>query len=318
MELEDLQTFVEIADSGGISSAARRLGVAKSVVSRRLFRLEANLGVQLLARTTRGAALTEAGVTFRDHAARVCAEIDTAREGMSPNGDLRGLLRVAAPSSFGPRHFAPALAEMAVHHPLLQVHTRYSDRYVDLVGEGFDCGIRVGYPPDSNLVARRIGSFSVRLFASPDYIREHGAPETPEDILKHQAVMTGTESWKFGDGKRTIPVHPQGRFKADSIIAIAEATVGRIGIAALPDVIAESYVASRRLVPIMAGYSLPSAGIFVVRPPGQHLARKVRVLIELIVQKFDRSHARSDANASTSASDPGRPYATPPRRSALP
>lgn len=177
MELEDLRTFVEVADSGGVSAAARRLGVAKSIVSRRLFRLEADLGTQLLARTTRGAALTEAGVTFRDHAARVCAEIDTAREEMSPDGDLHGLLRVAVPSSFGPTYFAPALAELAARHPSLQIHTRYSDRYVDLVGEGFDCGIRVGYLPDSNLVARRIGSFSVGLFASPDYVKEHGAPE---------------------------------------------------------------------------------------------------------------------------------------------
>jgi DNA-binding transcriptional LysR family regulator len=299
MELEDLQTFVEVADSGGVSSAARRLGVAKSVVSRRLFRLESDLGVQLLARTTRGAALTEAGITFRDHAVRVCAEIDTAREEMSPDGDLRGLLRVAAPSSFGPTHFAPALAELAVRHPLLQVHTRYNDRYVDLVGEGFDCGIRVGYLPDSNLVARRIGSFSVRLFASPGYVRARGAPETPEQILQHQAVMIGTESWKFGDGKRTTPVHPQGRFKADSVIAIAEATAARIGIAALPDVIAESYVASGRLVPIMTGSKLPPVGIFLVRPPGQHLARKVRVLIEMLMEKFDPGRTHGDGNAGS-------------------
>jgi DNA-binding transcriptional LysR family regulator len=285
MELEDLQTFVEVADSGGVSAAARRLGVAKSVVSRRLFRLEADLGVQLLARTTRGAALTEAGVTFRDHAARVCAEIDTAREEMSPNGDLRGLLRVAAPSSFG-SHFAPALAELARAHPRLHIHTRFSDRYVDLIGEGFDCGIRVGYLPDSNLVARRIGAFSVHLFASPNYVSEHGAPETPDDVPRHQAVMIGTESWKFGEGKNTIPVHPQGRFKADSAIAIAEAVAAGVGIAALPDIIAESYVASGKLAPIMTRYTLPAVGIFAVRPPGQHLARKVRVLIDLLVDRF--------------------------------
>src|SRR6188472_4678748 len=97
LDIEDLQTFVAVADAGGVSPAARRLGVSKSIVSRRLFRLEAELGVQLLARTTRGAALTEAGVTFREHAARVCAEIDVARETILPAGDLRGRLRIAAP-----------------------------------------------------------------------------------------------------------------------------------------------------------------------------------------------------------------------------
>ena len=105
LDIEDLQTFVEVADAGGVSSAARRLGVSKSIVSRRLFRLEAELGVQLLARTTRGAALTEAGVTFRDHAARVCAEIDIARETILPAGDLRGRLRIAAPLILRPDAF---------------------------------------------------------------------------------------------------------------------------------------------------------------------------------------------------------------------
>src|SRR3954452_18477657 len=103
--LEDLQAFIEVADAGGVSPAALRLGVSKSIVSRRLFRLEAELGVQLLARTTRGAALTEAGATFRDYAARVSAEIDVAREAILPAGDLRGRLRVAVPLSFGPTYF---------------------------------------------------------------------------------------------------------------------------------------------------------------------------------------------------------------------
>src|SRR5579863_413348 len=163
MDLEDVRTFVEVADAGGVSPAARRLGVSKSIVSRRLFRLEAALGVQLLARTTRGAALTEAGATFRDHAARVCAEIDTARESILPTGDLRGQLRVATPLSFGTTHLAPVLAQLARRNPLLHVRVSYSDRFVDIVGEGFDCAIRVGYLGDSNLIARRIGPISGRL-----------------------------------------------------------------------------------------------------------------------------------------------------------
>jgi DNA-binding transcriptional LysR family regulator len=121
LDIEDLETFIEVADAGGVSSAARRLGVSKSIVSRRLVRLEAELGVQLLARTTRGAALTEAGVTFRDHAARACAEIDSARETILPAGDLRGRLRIAAPLSFGATHLAPVLAQLARRHRVLQL-----------------------------------------------------------------------------------------------------------------------------------------------------------------------------------------------------
>src|SRR6267378_4849013 len=241
LDLDDLRTFVEVADSGGVSPAARRLGVSKSIVSRRLFRLETELGVQLLARTTRGAALTEAGVTFREHAARVCAEIDTALETIMPAGELRGRLRIAAPLSLGPTHLAPVFAEMARRHPLLYVHASYSDRFVDIIGEGFDCAIRVGYLSDSNLIARRIGPVHGKLVASPAYIREHGAPETPDELLAHQALMQGTETWQFLDGDKTISVHPQGQFKADNGTALATAAVAGLGIAWLPEHLIKGY-----------------------------------------------------------------------------
>ncbi len=286
MDLEDLRTFVDVADAGGVSSAARRLGVSKSIVSRRLFRLEAELGVQLLARTTRGAALTEAGVTFREHAARVCAEIDIALETIMPTGELRGRLRLAAPLSLGPTHLAPVFAEMAQRHPLLHIHTSYSDRFVDIIGEGFDCAIRVGYLNDSNLMARRVGPVHGKLVASPAYIREHGAPETPDELLAHQALMQGTETWQFLDGDKMISVHPQGQFKADNGTALAAAAVAGLGIAWLPDRLIAGNLDSGALVQVMTRYPVPTGGLFVVRPPGQHSTRKVRVLTELLIEHF--------------------------------
>jgi DNA-binding transcriptional LysR family regulator len=286
LDLEDLQTFVEVADAGGVSAAARRLGVSKSIVSRRLVRVEEELGIQLLARTTRGAALTEAGVTFRNHAARVCAEIDLARETILPAGELRGRLRVAAPLSFGPSHLAPVLAQLAQRHPRLQVHTSYNDRFVDLVGEGFDCAIRVGHLSDSNLIARRIGPIYGTLVASPEYVREHGAPETPDQLLAHQCLAQGTETWHFVDGDKTIAVRPQGRFQADNGMALAAAAVAGLGIAALPDFLTEKELASGALVALMKNHPLPEAGLFIVRPPGHYPARKVRVLTELLIEHF--------------------------------
>ncbi|MBU3078742.1 LysR family transcriptional regulator [Sphingomonas quercus] len=285
MEIEDLRMFVEVADAGGINSAARRLGLAKSIVSRRLLRLEQELGAELLARTTRGAVLTEAGISFRDQAADICAKIDAAREEMSPNGDLRGLLRIAGPASVG-TFFAPALADFARRYPALNVHTRFSDQYVDLAAEGFDCAIRVGYMPDSNLIARKIGSLPMRLYASPDYIVANGAPEYPGDILKHSAVTAGTASWVFSDGDQSFTVHPQGRFKADNAYVLAEAAAAGLGVLAMGEMIAGPYVDAGKLVPIMTGFTLPDVGIFVVRAPGQHVPRKVRVLIDLLTEKF--------------------------------
>lgn len=284
MDTEDLSIFVEIADAGGVSAAARRLGVSKSIVSRRLMRLEEELGVQLVARNTRGAALTEAGNAFRDHAARVGAELEAAREAVVPNGELRGRLRVAVPLSFGPTHFAPMLAEMARRHPQLHVHSVYGDRFVDLITEGFDCAIRVGYLQDSNLIARRIGPISGKLVASPSYIEAHGAPDTPSDLAAHQALMQGTEAWQFMDGDKVMTVKPQGRFKADNANALAAAAAAGLGVAWIPDCVTHEYIASGTLVPIMTRYPPPTAGAYVVRPPGQHPARKVRILTELLIE----------------------------------
>jgi DNA-binding transcriptional LysR family regulator len=285
-DLADLETFVAVADAGGVSPAARRLGLPKSIVSRRLARLESELGAVLLTRTTRGAALTEAGATFREHAARVCAEMETARDSIAPEGDVRGLLRVSAPLSFGPTHIAPVLAELARRHPHLQVHASYTDRKVDLVAEGFDVAIRLGYLSDSSLIARRIRSFRGRLVASPAYLAAHGTPTTPEDVANHAALMQGTETWQLKDGDRVRTVHPHGRFKADNGQALVSAALAGLGIAALPDFLIDEHLASGALVPVLVGFPPPEGGLYVVRPTGAHAPRKVRVLAEIMIEKF--------------------------------
>ncbi|WP_244922248.1 substrate binding domain-containing protein [Oceanibaculum indicum] len=188
------------------------------------------------------------------------------------------------PLSFGPTHFAPVLAEMAHRHPRLHIHSAYSDRFVDLIAEGFDCAIRVGYLQDSNLIAKRIGPIHGKLVASPDYIEKNGAPQTPDELASHQALMQGTESWQFQDGNRIVTVQPQGRFKADNATALAGAAAAGLGIAWLPDCIIHDYVSAGALVPIMTRYPPPPAGAYVVRPPGQHPARKIRVLTEMLIK----------------------------------
>ncbi|MBY3226039.1 LysR family transcriptional regulator [Rhizobium laguerreae] len=286
MELEDLRIFVEVADAGGVSSAALRLGISKSMVSRRITRLEAELGAQLFARTTRGIALTEAGFTFRDYAARVSADLDVVRETILPAGELRGRMRVAAPLSFGPTYFAPLLSQMASRHPQLQILSSYTDRFVDLVGEGFDCAIRLGHLPDSNLVARRIGPIFGKLVASPAYIEAHGAPETPDEIVNHQVVMRDAEKWQFMDGDEIVTVRPQGRFIADNALSLVVAALDGLGVAYLPEPLVADHICSGALVPIMTRHPIPPAGIFVVRPPGQYPSRKVRTLAEMLIEQF--------------------------------
>lgn len=289
MNIEELRTFVEVADTGGVTSAARRLGLSKSIVSRRLARLEADLGVQLLARTTRGAALTEAGITFRDHAAKICAEIDIAQETILPAGGLRGLLRVTAPLTFGSTHFAPVLAALAQQHPELNVHACYTDQFVDLIAEGFDCGIRCGCLSDPSLLASRVGPMSAMYVASPAYIEKHGSPETPDEMTTHQALMQGNEVWPAMDGDKLIEIKPNSRFKGDNGIALVPAALAGLGIAGLPVPAIEEHLASGALVPVMTRYPVPEQGIYVTCPPSKHPPRKVRVLTEMLIERFGSS-----------------------------
>ena len=288
-DLEMLRTFVEVADAGGVSAAARRLGLPKSIVSRRLQRLELDLGAQLLARTTRGASLTEAGANLREHAVRAIAELEAAREAVSPEGDVRGRLRIAAPLSFGATHLAPALAELASRHPRLHIHTSYSDQYVDLVGEGFDVGIRVGFLADSNLIGRKIAPLCGMCVASPAYLSAHGTPSTPQDLVQHECLLQGNETWRFIVNGKAVSIRPQGRFKADNGSALLAAALANLGIAALPDFLADGPIAAGTLIPILTDFPSPEAGIYVVRPPGSAAPRKVRALIDILIEGFGKN-----------------------------
>ena len=289
-DLQDLGTFVEVADAGGVTAAARRLGLSKSIVSRRLVNLEEKLGVQLLSRTTRGSALTEVGTTFREYAIRIIGELDAAREAITPEGALRGLLRITAPLSGGPELVAPILAELARRHPLLHIHTAYNDRFVDLVAEGFDAAIRTGFLPDSSLVARRIRPMSGKLVASPAYLAAHGAPQTPDELIEHECLLQGTMPWPFIDHGKTITVHPRGRFKADNAEALLSAALAGLGVAALPDFLIEAHIASGALLPLLTDYPPPEPGIYVVRPPGDFPPRKVRALIDIMLEYSGETH----------------------------
>lgn len=285
-DLEDLRIFVEVADAGGVTPAARRLGLSKSMVSRSLTRLEQELGAQLLSRSTRGASLTEAGGAFREHALRIGAELDAAREAISPHGELRGRLRISAPLSGGASFLAPALAELARRNPCLQMHTTYTDRFVDLVGEGFDAAIWAGYLPDSSLVARKIAPMRGSFVASPAYIAAHGAPQVPEDMLHHEALMLGNEPWRFVRDGKPVTVSVKGRFKANSGEALVVAALAGVGIGMEPAPLIEAHLASGALVEVLADYRPDEAGLYVLRPPGEFVPRKVRALVEIMVELF--------------------------------
>lgn len=166
------------------------------------------------------------------------------------------------------------------------MHACYSDRHVDLVAEGYDCAIRLGYRPDSNLIARRVGPIFGKLVASADYVATHGVPDHPGQLPLHECLMQGTESWQFMDADEVMVVRPRGRFKGDNGTALVAAALAGLGVAMLPEGLVSEHLASGALLPLMERYPVRPAGMFVVRPPTPHPARKVRVLTEMLIACF--------------------------------
>lgn len=286
-DLDDIRTFVEIVETGSLTRAGGRLHLSKSVVSRRLARLEAELGMPLVARSTRGLSLTEAGSDFRPYAERMVAEMQSARDALSRQGEATGRLRLSAPLSFGNTHLAPVIVELALRNPRLAVDTGYSDRHVDLVGEGYDAAVRLGTLSDSSLIARRIASVRARLVASPAYLARAGVPRAPEDLAGHETIPHQDQTWIFvRDGRRST-FRPRGRFTTDSGEAELAAVVAGLGLSVMPDFLAGPAIGRGELVTLLDAWEIPAAGLYVVRPPpAEPMPLKVRVLIELMVATF--------------------------------
>ena len=287
--LEDIRAFVAIGEAGGLAAAGRRLSLTKSVMSRRLARLEADIGVRLLARNSRGVSLTEGGATYLEYASRIIAESDAADEALAPAGELRGRLRIAAPLS-AVDLLGPLLAEFAVQHSHLEMQVSYSDKITDVVGEGFDAAVRGGFLSDSTLLARRLTAFEGRLVASPGYLARRGAPRSLAELMDHDAVLLGNEAWPLRDGDTTTTLRPRGRFKADSGHALVAATEAGLGIALLPAFLTTNAIAAGRLVTLLPDHPMPPAGFFLVRPPGGRAPRKVSLLADFLTERLPHSN----------------------------
>jgi DNA-binding transcriptional LysR family regulator len=288
IDLEDVRAFIEVAEQQGLARAGRNLAISTSMISRRLDRLEAELGARLFTRTTRGVALTEAGINFRPYADRVIADLEAARDAVTADaGEITGALRLSAPLSFGTMHLAPVLAELAARHPRLSIDTDYSDRIVNLIGERFDAAVRIGALPDSSLIARKIAPIHAAVVAAPAYLARAGEPKTLKDLEGHDAVVQQGAAWKLGEEGRDASTRMKVRFRANSGEAVAIAAEAGLGIAALPTFLTGRAIAEGRLIRILPGVKFPDLGLYVVRaPPAGHTPGKIRALTELMLEKF--------------------------------
>lgn len=291
-QLGAMAVFARVIEAESFSSAARELGLSKSAVSKQIARLEDELGVRLLNRTTRRLSLTEAGTAFYEGCRRVVAEAEAAELAVTQLAAApRGRLKVNAPMSFGVREVGPALPEFMACYPELSVELVLNDRVVDLVEEGFDIAVRIARLGDSSLIARRLAPCRHVLCAAPDYLAVRGTPRSVEDLKEHDCLQYSYqhsgEAWHLSGPGGEQQVRVRGRLRVNNGDALLTAALGGLGVALLPSFICGDDLRAGRLVHLLAEWGGPAeTAVYAVYPASRNLSPKVRVLVDFLAARF--------------------------------
>lgn len=286
-----IPVFVAVVENDGFAAAARKLGVSKSAVSKRITLLEARLGAQLLHRSTRKLSLTEAGERYFVHAVEALAAAREAEDAVAQLQDApRGLLKINTPMSFGRLHVAPLVPEFLKQYPLIEIDMVMDDRIIDLVEGGFDVAIRGGTLPDSALIARKLAPLHSVLCAAPDYVARHGQPSEPADLLNHNCIhysySSGVAEWTFLGPNEPVTVRTSGTYQVNNSEALREVLIGKCGIGRLPTFVAGPDILSGRLIRVLPQFRMPSQSLYSVFPERRHMPAKVRVFLDFAIEQF--------------------------------
>jgi DNA-binding transcriptional LysR family regulator len=290
-QLEDMSVFVRIVEAGGIGKAADQLGLAKSGISRRLVALEKRLGASLITRTTRTSTLTTVGREYYERAVKLIGDVSELNAlAMDEGASLKGLLRLAAPLSFGLSHLSPVIDTFAREHPDLNINIDFSDHQVDLVEQGVDLAIRIADLKDSSLHARRVCPIRLLMCASPSYLDKHETPRAPEDLKAHEVLgytLGGSQAIKLSNkqGDEHL-VHATTSMAANNGDFLHQMAIAGHGIIVLPTFISWQSLATGKLVPVLASYKLPTLHAWAVYPQTRYLSQRARRFIDFVVAKF--------------------------------
>ncbi|WP_066741367.1 LysR family transcriptional regulator [Cupriavidus sp. D384] len=291
--IADIGLFLRVLDQGSISAAARSLDISVAVASQRLQRLERDLGVRLLHRTTRRLHATPEGAVLAEQGRALVEDLEALSGSLRQSGSgITGTLRVTTSASFGRQYVSPLLTEFLRRYPGVNVSVHLTDHVLDLVSSGFDLAIRIGSLEDSTLVARKLADNQRLLCASPDYLREHGSPSTPQDLARHQClVLVGAQGrsdvWRFDDGKGgEIAVRVRGRVEANTGELLADAALAGFGIAMHSTWHVCDDLRSGRLVQVLPDHPIAVTGIYAVMPQRRLVPPRVRAFVDFLAEHW--------------------------------
>ncbi|CAG9183379.1 LysR family transcriptional regulator [Cupriavidus pampae] len=289
-----MTVFVAVGEVESFAAAARRLDLSPAAITRAVAALEERLGVKLLARTTRSVRLTEAGRRYLDDARNILVSIMEANEAaVGINASPRGNLSVTASVLFGKAFVMPSIVHFLKEYPEVEVSAVFLDRAVNLTDEGIDVAVRIGHLPDSSLKALRVGQVRHVLCASPDYLRTHGMPQHPADLLRHTIIsatgVPGRAEWRFGASEEPTLVRTTPRLSVTSNDSAVEAALAGVGICRLFSYMVPNELNSGRLQTILDEYGEAPWPVYVVHRESRLGSSKVRNFIDLLVHQL-RTH----------------------------
>jgi DNA-binding transcriptional LysR family regulator len=290
-KLDAMAAFTKVVALGSFAEAGRQLGLTRSAVSKGVIELEQILGARLLDRTTRKVSVTEAGLAYYERCLAILADIEETELQVSRlHDEPKGTLKVNAPMSFGILHVGAAVADFMAAYPDLKVELSLNDRFVDPVEEGFDVTIRIADLKDSSLIARKLAPSRRVLAAAPGYIRRHGQPESPDDLINHHCLNYGQttlmQRWNLTDGGKALNVPINSRLCANNGDVLRHAALAGQGITKLPTFLIGPDIEAGRLEVILEDFPPSDLAINALYAPNRFLAAKSRLFIDFLVERF--------------------------------
>ncbi|MDD9155238.1 LysR family transcriptional regulator [Aliivibrio sp. S4TY2] len=290
-QLSAMRAFVRVVETGSFSATGKEMNTSQTTISKKVAALEKQIGVKLLTRSSRDHSLTSAGSDYYDTCVNILSELDEAEAKVrTKTTQPQGIIRVAAPVAFGRFLLAPIVAEFFQQYPDIKIDLLLNDKHVNLISEGIDVAIRVKKLEDSSLVARHLFDNPMYLFASPDYLEQHGEPEHPNDLATHNCLIySGLQEahiWNFNHGDKEYSVPVKGNFQSDNGDVLLDVALTGVGIVSLPIWMAKAHLTSGHLRQIITTYSGQNLPINAIYPQRRYTPLKVRCFVDFLKQKL--------------------------------
>lgn len=287
---EGVSEFVAVVELESFTQAAKRLTISTAQVSRQVSALEARLAIKLFYRTTRKVSVTEAGQQYYQHCRLALDGLAEAERAITQlQHEPQGRLKLTAPVTFGEKTIAPLVNDFVLRYPKLEVQLQLTNLQLDLVAEGYDLAVRLGKLADSSMMAKRLGSRTQYVCASPDYLTTHGTPMQLTELEGHNCLLGNLDYWRFQEQGKVRNVRVKGNLRCNSGWALLDAALKGVGLVQLPDYYVQPALAAGCLVPVLAEFTEPDDGIWALYPHNRQLSPKVRLLLDFLSESMSDS-----------------------------